>query len=313
MRGDIVRIAVVALVAAGAGLALSADQQTADLTREQVWHFKQSETVTGELQRRDARLQREIDSGKAPAWAGKYYRGDGLGVNVSVSLAPKGGFTFTWTGCLGRYDANYGRISARGDRVTLDFELPNSRESGPGIAPSFVPVRWGERMYLVAVGQAKEFANAVNSGREPCRQFCSEFLLRAGDELIDAAGRPALPPEWRPYLLDRPIVAAFLQTLEMTVKPDAHSTPDFPYSWRRTRIQIAAGREQGVWDGMTFFDAAPDSNGIEYTVVQVGANVSIAVSTELVSGQGEDAAAEMPATLSTRMYRPDTLVLRWPQ
>src|SRR6267143_4128952 len=46
-------------------------------------------------------INQELDILKAHPWAGKYYYGDGLGVNVHLSLAPKSGFVFTWNGCPG--------------------------------------------------------------------------------------------------------------------------------------------------------------------------------------------------------------------
>lgn len=298
MRARMLRIAVAACICVAAGLALSADEQSP----EQLWETKQSDATTAELQRRDALLESELASGSAPEWAGKYFRGDGLGVNVHVTVAPKSGFTFAWYGCLGRYDVNYGTVSASNGRLALGFELPNSQRGFEGIPEAFVPVRWGERLYLLGADQAKEFANAVNSGREPCQRFCSEFLLREGDELIDVEGAPGLPPDWSRYLLSRPIEANLLQLLETTLVPDTSSSADDPYSWRKTRIEIAAGRKQGVWQGMTFFDSAPDSRGIEYTVVSVGPETSVAESRDLVSSGGEDDAVKMPVALSTRMY-----------
>ena len=312
MRGKLIRIVVAASVFVVAGLALSADEQGTWLSGEQVWKLKQSETVTAEIARRETRVAEELEGGSAPAWAGKYQRGDGLGVNVNVSLAPKGGFVFTWYGCLGRYDANYGAVTEKDGDLAFDFELPNSPASGPGIASAFVPVRWGDRQYLIALDQAREFANAVNSGREPCKQFCTEFLLREGDELVDATGRPEMPKDWARYLLAKPIEAAFVQVLETSVEPDTHGSPDNPYAWRRTKIRIAAGRQQGVWEGMTFYDTSPEARGIEYIVAAVGDHGATAVSTELVTGLGEDDPVTLPAKLSTRMFNPMPIV-RWSQ
>ena len=51
-------------------------------------------------ERRSA-VQAEIKTlGKHP-WAGEYYEGDGLGVGISLALAPKAGYVFEWHGCLG--------------------------------------------------------------------------------------------------------------------------------------------------------------------------------------------------------------------
>jgi hypothetical protein len=72
-------------------------------------------------------LKAEFDSDAIPEWAGEYYFGDGLGVNVRALIAPQGGFIFSWTGCLGLYDVNFGSVRAQDDRLTLQFELPNKR------------------------------------------------------------------------------------------------------------------------------------------------------------------------------------------
>src|SRR5262245_36189497 len=45
-------------------------------------------------------------------WAGAYYQGDGLGVNLDLDLAPKAGAAFLWRGCLGMYGQNLGPITA---------------------------------------------------------------------------------------------------------------------------------------------------------------------------------------------------------
>ena len=294
------RVAMAMSILVAAGFALSADEPGTGLSGEQIWQLKQSETVTAEITRRETRIAGELEEGGAPAWAGKYRRGDGLGVNVNVSIAPKGGFVFTWYGCLGRYDANYGAVAEKNGDLAFEFELPDSPGSRPGIASAFVPVRWGDRQYLIALDQAREFANAVNSGREPCQQSCSEFLLREGDELIDVNGRPEMPKEWARYLLAKPIEAEFVRLLETSVEPDTQGSADEPYAWRRMTIQISAGRNQGVWEGMTFYDTAPDAPGIEYTVVAVGTDGATAQSTELLTGLGELDSATLPAKLSTR-------------
>src|SRR5690349_21093382 len=50
-------------------------------------------------------------------WAGHYYTGDGLGVNVSLDLAPGAGYVFELHGCLGLYDRNFGAVSQTGETL----------------------------------------------------------------------------------------------------------------------------------------------------------------------------------------------------
>ena len=39
---------------------------------------------------------------------GSYYKGDGLGVNISIHLNPDGTYTSDWNGCLGNYGNSKG-------------------------------------------------------------------------------------------------------------------------------------------------------------------------------------------------------------
>jgi hypothetical protein len=115
-------------------------------------------------------------------WAGTYYLGDGRGVNVRLTLAPAAGFAFRWAGCLSIYDRNYGSIRCEGGRILLAPELPNTHEAFEGIHEELIPVRWGERHYLIAAHQFDDFCQAASSGVEPRSHPQGRFLLRDGDE-----------------------------------------------------------------------------------------------------------------------------------
>ena len=56
--------------------------------------------------------------------AGRYYRGDGTGYNVTIVLDESGGYRATWIGCLGEYGTAKGSWSVSGSLVALspDFE-----------------------------------------------------------------------------------------------------------------------------------------------------------------------------------------------
>ena len=90
-------------------------------------------------------IQAEITTLKEHEWAGEYYEGDGLGVNVSLILAPKSGFLFEWHGCMGLYDRNYGAVTSDKGKIRLTFTFPNKRKGFQGIAQGFTPIVWGER------------------------------------------------------------------------------------------------------------------------------------------------------------------------
>ena len=46
---------------------------------------------------------------------GSYYKGDGLGVNISIQLNPDGTYTSDWNGCLGSYGNSEGSWQANSE------------------------------------------------------------------------------------------------------------------------------------------------------------------------------------------------------
>jgi hypothetical protein len=80
------------------------------------------------LETKKGLIDQELHALAAHPWAGRYYYGDGLGVNVALSLAPKSGFAFTWNGCLGLYDLNYGDVVEVDGRIRLVFKYPNDQK-----------------------------------------------------------------------------------------------------------------------------------------------------------------------------------------
>src|SRR5687767_13739491 len=59
---------------------------------------------------RERAFRDELTAFQEHPWAGEYYYGDGLGVNVRLLLTPQSGFVFQWRGCLGVYDRNHGAV-----------------------------------------------------------------------------------------------------------------------------------------------------------------------------------------------------------
>jgi hypothetical protein len=51
--------------------------------------------------------------------AGRYYQGDGLGVNLRLNLKKDGQFVCKWTGCAGDYGATSGTWSLDGNRIMV--------------------------------------------------------------------------------------------------------------------------------------------------------------------------------------------------
>jgi hypothetical protein len=110
-----------------------------------------------EIERRQSALLKEI----APLymehpWAGRYYAGDGLGVNIDLLIAPKGGCLAVWRGCLGLYGCNWGSVAVRDDRLHVEFERPNTPGEWGHFDCDYTIVGCGEDRFLKPPGGRDE-------------------------------------------------------------------------------------------------------------------------------------------------------------
>jgi hypothetical protein len=210
--------------------------------------FSKASVAASETQTK--KIRQELRHLTNHEWAGDYYFGDGLGVNVNLVLAPENGFVFTWHGCLGLYDVNYGDVTLTNGAVKLLFKYPNGQEGFEGIDPELLPVRWGQRHYLIAVDRIVDFTNAINAGTEPSSMFggrSGSFLLRRGDEDKTVSGRPNLPNEFLSYILAEPITARISSVEQSRVE----------HSRRITYVNIDVGTAEGLKEGMELYVHSP--------------------------------------------------------
>lgn len=207
--------------------------------------FSKESIATSDAQRQ--RIQQEFAGSHLPYWAGDYYQGDGLGVNVDLTLAPKNGFVATWNGCLGLYDVNYGEVDSADEKIRLRFTYPNNHRGFEGFPEELVPVRWAGRHYLIPSDKMIEFANDVNRGSEPRRAPHGLFLLKRGDEKKAVTGAPALPAAYASYILKQPVRTTIVSVGSSRVAGDE------TISARHTQVVLNAGRAEGVKEGMEFY------------------------------------------------------------
>ena len=209
---------------------------------------RMSAAADEESTQRTARIEAEIAQlGEQRSWAGDYYYGDGLGVNVELHIAPLSGFEFEWHGCLGMYDRNWGEVAERGGSLELTFHFPNERAGFHGLDTSFVPVEWGERRYLIPPSKVKRFCNAVNSGEEPRAAAWGSFLLSRAKDETPPSGKPEMPREFAKLVLDTPLVANVVAVKEGVSDPSHGAT------CRVTVVTLDIGSQNGAWEGMRLF------------------------------------------------------------
>jgi hypothetical protein len=219
---------------------------------------KNSVDIEKIAQSRGTQISRELQRASTglPDWSGKYFKGDGTGENIDLWLAPRAGFFFEWNGCLGVYDRNYGSVKGTSGRLRLQCELPNNPGKGfEGTATDFVPLRWGERHYLVPMPEMVDFCNAVNAREEPRARSFGSFLLREGDWEKAVTEAPRLPAPFVRFLLAKPIVTQIVQVqAPRALSPQGKISKN----WRTTRVSVPRGVADGLLPGMELHVIVPD-------------------------------------------------------
>jgi hypothetical protein len=149
--------------------------------------------------------------------AGEFYRGDGRGVNESLTVDAKGRFSFVLLTDDGQQYRNEGTAKLSDGRLALHPVNPDPHRAITGTSPpKLLPIRWGKRLYLLAEGEILEFCNAINLGAEPRDKIYGRFYIRTklDIDLVDRRGPPRLeavgglpeiPKECEPFLIKRPL------------------------------------------------------------------------------------------------------------
>lgn len=190
----------------------------------------------------------------AHEWAGRYYTGDGLGMNVMVCVAPHSGVTYTWHGCMGLYDANHGDIVEEypdGLRVKLAIDPGASRYQF--FSERLYFVRWGDRRYLVPQTKMLNLVNNYNGGSftraslfDIPLKFERREDIRVHHQAAPPPGRPELPDAYARLVLDQSV--RFTITDVKTLPPRG-VTRNVLVS--ESRVVIDGGRDRNVFVGMS--------------------------------------------------------------
>jgi hypothetical protein len=246
-----------------------------------------AETEAG---RRRAEILREIARlGPEHPWAGSYSKGDGVGFDLSATLAPESGFVFESRSREGLHDRNYGTVENKPDRITLSFQFSNDHEGFRGFATELVPIRWGERRYLVPTERMDAFCSDVNSGWEPRDEMDGAYLLRCGDAAKPAIGMPLVPQQFRGLLLAAPIEAEVIQLVN--AETDEHGV-------YRAHVILNAGAEQGVTPRMQMRLLDPPG----FRLLDVGLVNPTTCSAELKGARYDDAPPQVGWKFSSKVW-----------
>src|SRR5215510_7218496 len=221
-----------------------------------------SKAERGAAQGRGKRIQQELKGPHNPEWAGVYFHGDGFHVGSILSLAPRSGFLFLCACYMIARDFNHGNLDLTHGTIKLLFTYPPyDRKSNDGIAGEFIPIRWGERHYLIGTDELLDFANSINAGieTESYLRGSYHFFLKLGDEEKAVSGEPSLPKEYLRYLLPHPITAR-ISSVDTT--HDNNDISDYDqthdeHGYDLTTVTVGAGRTDGLLEGMTLYIKDP--------------------------------------------------------
>lgn len=253
-----VGLMVGALVLAGAVVALSRGPSGAveSVDRARDSDAPENEVVRGwELPRaagaKAQAIREEIEALGPHPWAGEYICGDGLGMNVSILIAPTSGVVFTWRGCLGLYGWNAGSIKeVKDDRIVLNLDRIADGSFTEFLSSTLYRVQWGGRHYLVPVGEMQSFCEDARRRAWPFdKGRSSQYPLRESEREAELHGDPPIPPPYDRLMLPEPIRGTVVRVGE----PERFFDTRWEQDMWRVRLEIDKGSASGLFEGLTLF------------------------------------------------------------
>ena len=203
------------------------------------------------------------DKDWAKEWAGEYYTGDGLGMNATIKIAPRSGLSFTWYGCMGLYEKNYGPITKSDtEGIEVDLKLATGSGTMGYMSSKLYFVRWGDRRYLVPESRMLTLVNNYNEGGYGRSGMFSIPRKREEGEPWHRfesapAGRPRLPAAYAAMLRDTPLR---LTVTAVAVEPDSPEAVESGGS--RSTIEFRGGADVGAYIGLKFWAGPAGSRGV---------------------------------------------------
>lgn len=204
------------------------------------------------LERVNAETKANAQQSNAWAWSGQYYAGDGLGFNLQLAIAPKAGVVYWCHGCFGLYEVNYGPFQEKDGRIHLAIEEKRTEDTGNsgGLYPVLIPIRWGDRRYLIPEDEMIDFCNHINSGSQSVSRT-ARFLWHVDDREKKSRGIPKVPPKYQPYLLKEPISAEVVWIGKTAILERNDRWP--PGRHRVTNVRLNRGKTDGLLRGMELY------------------------------------------------------------
>lgn len=292
------------------------------------WFFTSADRHTTEeataAQTRWNRIGEDRTRDTSDEWAGDYSRGEGE-VNMSyLRWSSNSGFTFfsVYTCLPNVTNLDYGRTLASPNLLQMYSE----RSTGRSVLPvNFLPVRWGERRYLIPETSIAAFCDytaglgAFNDGtRENDSLPWEDFFLKVDDLQKPAEGLPRLPPGYE-HFIRRPIEATITAVGSHFIRRMRNEDGSYNYDLV-IPVTISVGRAHGVQRGLVLYTSQIDNNDT-VQVTRVGSRTSRGEIVRMLGnsehmperpGAPEDSDEDLPVTVGERLSTRHPRLLRTP-
>lgn len=264
------------------------------------WYFMSDDRYTAEeaasAQTRWHQVREDSERGESSEWAGDYSRGEGEVNIVYFRWSSASGFAFfsVYTCLPNVTNLDYGRVSVSPNLI----QMLSERAAGRSILPrNFLPVRWGNRRYLVPEANLAAFCD-YTAGLGAYNDWTDvqiaphDFFLNNDDWRESVEGLPQLPPGYE-HFNRRPIEATITRVSPRFFRRMRDSVGGL-YRNLVIPVTINAGRAQRIRRGLMLYM----ENGGAVRVLQVGRNSSRG---EIVRYTGEEPISiTVGSRLSTR-------------
>jgi hypothetical protein len=222
-----------------------------------------SDEATAKVESRIAAIKAELTAFEDHPWAGEYYAGDGLGMNLRLWIAPKTGVAYQWHGCLGLYEQNLGTVVASANQLTLAWDR---KLDDPYVTDTkWLAIPWRTRVFLVPTISVHQFCIAARD-----KTLLPMMALQSQgptDRILTE--RPQLPPGFEKYLDLAPIQMRLL-TAGKPIREKLSKTMDA----QTQEVTVDAGADNHVLVGMRFEAMDPKRPKSIWTITDVSPNSS---------------------------------------
>ncbi|WP_157476570.1 hypothetical protein [Lysobacter sp. Root690] len=254
---------------------------------------------------RGKRIQDELRQlGSRHPWAGTYRWSSGFDY-LEVSLAPRSGAVMRAGSDVIGPEAYFECPVRVGENAVVHLQWsPLAMPSASGfLSAELIPVRWGERRYLLPPSALHGFVERIHRGQEPRVDLVSEGpgnrrdggLLRAGDEFKPVWGLPQLPSGTLPGLRLAPQPVA---VLDVRAGQSNREGDDCRIAYR---FALDMGSREGLQVGEELVTSSSDGHE-RMRLERVGPRQSVAVLDR--HGCRSELAALRKAKVSRAFYNP---------